>query len=110
MQNSLFPNTMKKTVFKKIIIAVIENMKIFSQSEREFQFIIKNLQYYGVELCIVILDETISIQESHQYQNIIIDNKQVVSFFHNCKSLLVYLNSSRYSKFHDSSLLYCENF
>ncbi|KAL4450503.1 hypothetical protein ABPG74_019401 [Tetrahymena malaccensis] len=110
MQNSLFPNLMKKIVFKKIIVAVIENMNVFNQNEMEFQFILKNLFYYDVELCILILDENISMQESNQYQNITFENKNVVSFFHSSKSLLVYLNSNRYSKFHDSTLLYSEHF
>ncbi|KAL4486355.1 hypothetical protein ABPG72_007141 [Tetrahymena utriculariae] len=110
MQNSLFPNLMKKIIFKKIIVAAIENINIFSQNEMEFQFILQNMYYYDVELCIVIVDENISTKKSNQYRNITIEKKNVVSFFHNSQSLLVYLNSNRYSKFHDSTLLYSENF
>ncbi|KAL4450502.1 hypothetical protein ABPG74_019400 [Tetrahymena malaccensis] len=110
MQNNMFPNLMKKILYKKIIVAVIDNMNIFSQNEKEFKFILQNLQNYSIELCIVILDENVNLQESNSYQNITHKNKNLVSFFHNFQSLLAYLNSNRYSKFHDSTLLYTENF
>ncbi|KAL4473588.1 hypothetical protein ABPG74_022452 [Tetrahymena malaccensis] len=91
-------------------IAVIDDFCFIQKINPSFQMLIENLSKFEIELCVLIQNEVLSINEQNEFENILIDNRIVVSFFFNEISLQIYLDSSRCFKYHDKTPMFIENF